>query len=61
MTYAIVTARINNDGTVEEGKRRMLHSSPVELNIGGLYFLGSHSPGKGKLYRIVKKIEETAR
>lgn len=59
MIYAVVTARINNDGTVKEGKRRMLHSSPVELHIGGLYFLGSHSPGKGKLYRILERLENT--
>lgn len=61
MIYIVVTARINNDGSVTEGVRRILHSSPVALSVGGLYFLGSYSPGEGKLYRILEKIEDNAR
>ena len=49
MLYRIVTAKINNDGSVTEGKARLFYQTPAELNVGGLYFLRP-----GKLYRVVE-------
>lgn len=51
MLYRIVTARINNDGSVSEGKARLFYQTPAELDVGGLYFLRP-----GKLYRVVEKV-----
>ena len=57
MLYKVVLAQIQNDGSVKEGKRKLLHQTPHELDVGGLYFLKT-----GKLYRVLEKIcikEET--
>lgn len=56
MVYIVVSAQILNDGSVQEGKRRQVIAWPVELNEGGLYFLKSPQAGKGKLYRIVSRV-----
>lgn len=56
MLYRVVTAKILNDGTVQEGKRKTLYPWPAELNVGGLYLLGHGLPGELKLYRIVEKV-----
>ena len=54
MIYRIRRAHLNNDGTVTEGKRTQPFYTMQDLNIGGLYFLR-----KGKLYRIVERIERS--
>lgn len=51
MLYHVVTARIENDGRVTEGKRKQMYQTPQKLDIGGLYFLRP-----GKLYRVVEEI-----
>ena len=58
MVYIVVTAKILNDGSVQEGKRRQTIAWPAELNEGGLYFLSHGLPGNGRLYRVIKKCEE---
>lgn len=52
MVYKVVSAWIQNDGRVTEGKRKRLYQTRSELSIGGLYFIG-----KGKLVRILAKIQ----
>lgn len=59
MTYIVVTAKILNDGSVKEGKRRQTITWPAELNEGGLYFLSHGLPGTGRLYRVKEKCKET--
>lgn len=51
MLYYVVTARIQNDGSVTEGKRKQMYQTSKPLNIGGLYFLRP-----GRLYRVVEEI-----
>ena len=51
MLYHVVTARIENDGQVTEGRRRQMFQTQQKLDVGGLYFLRP-----GKLYRVVEKI-----
>lgn len=51
MLYKVVLAQIQNDGSIKEGKRKLLHQTPHELDVGGLYFLKT-----GKLYRVLEKI-----
>lgn len=51
MLYHVVTARIENDGQVTEGKRRQMYQTSQPLEIGGLYFLRP-----GKLHRVVGEI-----
>jgi hypothetical protein len=53
MVYKVVTAQINNDGTVTEGIKLQTIIHPVPLDVGGLYFLRP-----GKLYRIKERLEE---
>lgn len=53
MIYKVVSAQIENDGTVTEGKRTRLYQTPASLNVGGLYFIG-----KGKLVRILAKVSD---
>lgn len=53
MVYKVKTAKINNDGTVVEGKREYVLLWPVKLDVGGLYFLQA----PGKLYRVTGIIE----
>lgn len=50
MTYKVKRVELHNDGTVTEGKRVQIITWPVNLDIGGLYFLRP-----GKLYRIISK------
>lgn len=52
MLYHVVTARIENDWSVTEGKRKQMYQTPQKLNVGGLYFLRP-----GKLYRVVGEID----
>lgn len=52
MLYHVVSARIENDGNVTEGKRKQMYQSREPLDVGGLYFLRP-----GKLYRIVEEID----
>ena len=52
MVYKVRTAKIENDGTVTEGKRVHIIQWPAELCVGGLYFLNT-----GRLYRIVETVE----
>ena len=54
MTYKGVTAKINNDGTVSEGKRKTLIITPQKLRVGGLYFIRP-----GHLYRIVEALPDS--
>lgn len=49
MLYHVVTARIENDGSVKEGKKKLMYQTPQLLKIGGLYFLRPH----GRLYRVI--------
>ena len=49
MLYHVVTARIENDGSVKEGKKKLIYQTQQLLKIGGLYFLRS----PGKLYRVI--------
>lgn len=58
MQYIVVSARILNDGSVQEGTRRQKIVWPTELKEGGLYFLRHGLPGNGMLCRIVEKCEE---
>lgn len=51
MVYKVVSAQIQNDGSVTEGKRKRLFQTPARLDIGGLYFVKP-----GKLVRILAKI-----
>lgn len=51
MLYHVVTAQIENDGQVTEGRRRQMFQTQQKLDVGGLYFLRP-----GKLYRVVEKI-----
>ncbi len=53
MLYKVITARILNDGSVVEGKRKQLFIWPKELRVGGLYFLE-----KGRLYRVVEIVPQ---
>ena len=53
MVYKVVRAWIQNDGTVTEGKKKMLHQTRSKLDVGGLYFIG-----KGKLVRILAKVSD---
>lgn len=52
MLYQVVSARIENDGQVTEGKRKQMYQTPQPLELGGLYFLRP-----GKLYRVVARID----
>lgn len=52
MLYHVVSARIENDGSVTEGKRKQMYQTSQQLSVGGLYFLRP-----GKLYRVVEKID----
>lgn len=56
MLYKIVTAAIQNDGTVVEGKRKQTIVWPTELEVGGLYFLAGGRLGSHKLYRVVEMV-----
>lgn len=49
--YEVKTARIRNDGTVVEGRRKQLYQTPQQLTEGGLYFLRP-----GKLYRVIRAV-----
>lgn len=49
MLYQVVTARIENDGSVKEGKKKQMYQTPQMLQIGGLYFLRP----PGRLYRVI--------
>lgn len=53
MVYKIVSAQIQNDGSVTEGKRARLFQTPGKLEVGGLYFIA-----KGKLVRVLAKISD---
>jgi len=53
MVYKVVSAWIQNDGSVTEGKRKRLYQTRSALQIGGLYFIR-----KGKLVRILAKIAD---
>lgn len=53
MIYKVVTAQINNDGTVTEGIKLQTIIHPVALDVGGLYFLRP-----GKLYRIKELVSD---
>lgn len=57
MLYKVVTAKILNDGTIQEGKRKISYMWPAELKVGGLYLLGHGLPGDMKLYRIVERVD----
>lgn len=48
MTYKILTARIENDGSLTLGKRAQMISWSSDLRVGGLYQLRT-----GKLYKVV--------
>ena len=52
MVYKIHLCRINNDGSVTEGKRAQLFVSPQKLKIGGIYNLRSH-----RFYRVIEEIK----
>ena len=52
MLYRVVSAWIQNDGRVKEGKRKQMYQTPQWLDVGGLYFLQP-----GKLYRVVEKLD----
>lgn len=51
MLYRVLTAFIENDGTLKVGKRKQLYQTRQQLNIGGLYFLRP-----GRLYKVVEQI-----
>ena len=51
MLYEVVIARIREDGSVTEEKRKQLYQCRAPLEVGGLYFLRS-----GKLYRVLEEI-----
>lgn len=53
MVYKVVRAWIQNDGSVREGKKKVLHVTRSRLDVGGLYFIG-----KGKLVRVLAKISD---
>lgn len=53
MIYKVVSAKIQNDGSVIEGKRKQTYQTRSDLNIGGLYFIA-----KGKLVRILEKVSD---
>ena len=53
MVYKVVSAWIQNDGSVTEGKKRRLYQTRSKLDVGGLYFIG-----RGKLVRILAKVSE---
>lgn len=56
MVYIVVTAKILDDGSVQEGKRKQTRVWPAELDVGGLYFLSRGLPGIGELYRVVARV-----
>ena len=49
LLYHVVSARIENDGSVKEGKKKEMYQTPKLLDVGGLYFLRP----PGRLYRVV--------
>lgn len=53
MVYKVVRAWIQNDGTVTEGKKKVLHQTRSELDIGGLYFIG-----KNRMVRVLAKVQD---
>ena len=53
MVYKVVSAQIQNDGSVTEGKRARLFQTPGKLEVGGLYFVRP-----GKLVRVLAKISD---
>lgn len=53
MVYKVVSAHIENDGNVTEGKRKQLFQTPAKLEVGGLYFVRP-----GKLVRILAKVSD---
>lgn len=53
MVYKVVSAQIQNDGSVTEGKRTRLYQTPASLDIGGLYFVRP-----GKLVRILARVSD---
>ena len=53
MQYKIRLCKINNDWTVEEGKRTERITWPCALTVGGLYNLRP-----GRFYRIIEQIKE---
>lgn len=53
MFYKIRPCRINNDGSVTEGKRTQIFVSRQILEIGGIYNLRSH-----RFYRVIEEINK---
>ena len=53
MVYKVVSAQIQNDGSVTEGKRARLFQTPGKLEVGGLYFVRP-----GKQVRILAKVSD---
>lgn len=49
--YEVKTARIRNDGTVVEGRRKQLYQTSQRLAEGELYYLRP-----GKLYRVIRAV-----
>lgn len=49
--YEVKAARIRNDGTVVEGRRKQLYQTSQRLAEGGLYYLRP-----GKLYRVLRAV-----
>lgn len=53
MKYIIRPCKINNDGSVTEGRHKELLTWPTQLEVGGIYNLR-----KGRFYRIVAQQAE---
>ena len=53
MVYKVVSAWIQNDGSVTEGKKKRLYQTRSKLDVGGLYFIR-----KGQLVRVLAKISD---
>lgn len=53
MVYKVVSAWIQNDGSVTEGKKKRLYQTRTPLQIGGLYFIR-----KGRLVRVLAKVAD---